>query len=128
MSDFTPGPWQALPSPFEDRIEAVAHPGSCVASTGNWLTSEKAEQHANARLIAAAPDLLEALIQAFYTLVGVNLAHRVASSGWCWPDDAPETVSIVAETARAAIAKALRAPTASPADRQPQIPGNHNDR
>jgi hypothetical protein len=58
-SGHTPGPWRVLPTPFCDRIEAEN--GPCIAETGNWLAHEKVEQHANARLIAAAPDLLEAL-------------------------------------------------------------------
>lgn len=61
---------------------------------------------ANARLISAAPDLLEALKAAFCSIVGRVTYAKMAASGWQWPDEAPEHVSIVAEHARAAIAKA----------------------
>src|SRR5262245_55840937 len=59
--EYTPGPWQLETTYFEDRISLSSDPSVCIARTGNWLHHEKAEQHANARLIAAAPDLLEAL-------------------------------------------------------------------
>lgn len=60
MSAHTPGRWTVTTSNFSDRIHVEGRPEICIAETGNWLTHEKAEQHANARLIAAAPSLLEA--------------------------------------------------------------------
>lgn len=62
QAKFTPGPWIIHElTTFEDRISPAADPTVCIARTGNWLFHEKGEQHANARLIAAAPCLLEAL-------------------------------------------------------------------
>ena len=51
----TPGPWSASPSPTSDGLYHV------YKADGNFLTLEDAEHEANARLIAAAPDLLAAL-------------------------------------------------------------------
>lgn len=57
----TRGPWAVEASRFCDRIHPTGDTSVCIAQTGNWLEHEKAEQHANAHLIAAAPDLLAAL-------------------------------------------------------------------
>lgn len=63
MSDYTPGPWFISD---EDRwsyesIEIIASDGSCVAKTDGWGEEFQGEEEANARLIVAAPELLEAL-------------------------------------------------------------------
>ena len=52
MSGHTPGPWEVLP-------ESDSHEGPLIAECD--LQSDEAQNRANARLIAAAPDLLEAL-------------------------------------------------------------------
>lgn len=64
MSPYTPGPWTALgggrtigvytTSRDDEPISQPVHVASC------WLSLE-VDGHANARLIAAAPDLLAAL-------------------------------------------------------------------
>lgn len=55
----TPGPWKTEPRfPF---VRIVADGAPCVAETGGWNDREREEMHANARLIAAAPDLLAAV-------------------------------------------------------------------
>ena len=60
---FTPGPWKR-----HDRAElTIIGAGCCVATCGGYSDNQRdpdelhGEQLANARLIAAAPDLLEAL-------------------------------------------------------------------
>lgn len=53
MSEFTPGPW------IQDR-DAVVAGNDCVALCDTNLR-DSAEHHANARLIAAAPDMLAAI-------------------------------------------------------------------
>lgn len=85
MSKFTPGPWKigAPPPNGEQTIGAQQGLMVAVATTGSGVPTE-----ANARLIAAAPDLLEALIDAVCALE-------------CCGKDYP-----AAEKARAAIAKA----------------------
>ena len=55
----TQGPWEHHFLSGMDRI--VGPNGECIAETGRWKESEWPEMHANARLIAAAPALLEAL-------------------------------------------------------------------
>ena len=65
MSKHTPGPWYVdTQAKRADYIRANGDelPGTCaiaqICSRGGW-----SESNANARLIAAAPDLLEALIE-----------------------------------------------------------------
>lgn len=91
MSKHTPGPWVAEP---------VGGKGSWVkGSTGEWAalacgdTSESAE--ANARLIAAAPDMLEAL----------NAIQRLEFAGSCCGCSTDEAFDEAQEIARKAIDK-----------------------
>ena len=86
MSDFTPGPWRiGTPPPNgEQTIGTTQGLMVAVATTGASVPTK-----ANARLIAAAPDLLEALIE---------LADCGAEA---WGEDRP-----CVKWARAAIAKA----------------------
>ncbi len=86
MSDFTPGPWRiGTPPPNgEQTIGTTQGLMVAVATTGASVPTK-----ANARLIAAAPDLLEALIE---------LADCGAEA---WGEDRP-----CVKLARAAIAKA----------------------
>lgn len=58
-SEYTPGPWHVAPmSPTWVGTKYSEH----IASTDTFDTEDEDEQKANARLIAAAPELLEALI------------------------------------------------------------------
>lgn len=91
MSKHTPGPWYVdTQAKRADYIRAVGDelPGTCavaqMCSRGGW-----SESNANARLIAAAPDLLEALELCL---------HAVKLAGW--------EGDYSAQKARAAIAKA----------------------
>lgn len=57
----TPGPWEAIQSEYSYGF-AIQHSGSSIAAV--WpenLRGQTLPSQANARLIAAAPDLLEAL-------------------------------------------------------------------
>lgn len=54
----TPGPW--VVDYCRNYDEIVGPKDESIAQTGCWQDVEKPEQHANARLISAAPDLLEA--------------------------------------------------------------------
>ncbi len=88
MSKHTPGPW-AMPDSEQGRISKVGVNGGwdgmiATADCGDYARS-RSEGFANARLIAAAPDLLEALKDAV----------RDSESPGQWLDEA-----------RAAIAKA----------------------
>jgi hypothetical protein len=64
MSTHTPGPWQMDDEHFED---VYAESGELVVAAYPFVDAKRpegeriAEQKANARLIAAAPELLEAL-------------------------------------------------------------------
>ena len=63
MSKHTPGPWTAnKPTQSNGRAEVYAGP-MLVAQAFNWLLDAEGDEQcwADARLIAAAPELLEAL-------------------------------------------------------------------
>ena len=96
MSKHTPGPWQTdqaeHDAPYQDiRIHAGKGSICSVWIDDAPLHDYNAEQRANARLIAAAPELLEALRTAVDHLEGM-------------PDQ--EDVAACVVKARAAIAKA----------------------
>lgn len=76
-AQYTPGPWIwdkdycGLYSTSTDKIDWVL----CYESyQGMWINANDSEE-ANARLIAAAPDLLEALIQCRSDLEGVHAVY-----------------------------------------------------
>ena len=86
MSKHTPGPWRVVKDPTNLSLQVY---GQTLALFECWRRSDEQTELANARLIAAAPELLEALC----------LAHDyLAGNGW---DDDPRLYTI-----RAAIAKA----------------------
>lgn len=79
MSKHTPGPWE-----WQDGEEALVGPKHVVMLETNYgLTFAKYPggeiEKANARLIAAAPDLLEALELADCVLSGRNMDLRVVA-------------------------------------------------
>jgi hypothetical protein len=92
----TPGPWKAWTSksPFKrSGVNGLTEAGDapftiCIMGTPNKL----AETHANARLIAAAPEMLEAL--------------RAVVEEFERPHDSTRNLPSVMRAARAAIAKA----------------------
>lgn len=92
----TPGPWKAFPSDPADGAEcyyltAVELRGEIACIYG----PQRDEQEANARLIAAAPELLEAL---------EGLLAHLGPDGYI-----PNAGGTATERARAAIAKATGA-------------------
>ena len=68
MNKHTKGPWRAEIGPINSLIHTKDKSIACTYTANT--TPEEAE--ANARLIAAAPELLEALIQAHDLLQGVR--------------------------------------------------------
>lgn len=88
MAEHTPGPWEAI----EDTVRARGSQRA-IADCGTWHVGT--QDKANARLIAAAPDLLDAL---------------KAAVEWIDPDEPDlvnrEECAADLEKARAAIAKA----------------------
>ena len=96
QSSFTPGPW-FVPTPIYRTLYVEARVGNGmlqeVASCGP--TAEPSQQAANARLIAAAPELLEAL----RGMLALDEEHH--QRGHCDDDVCAEV-----RKARAAIAKA----------------------
>ena len=90
MSNYTPGPWAA--NPIAARVDAFDPSGPTPICELLWPTKlrSEAETGANARLIAAAPNLLEAL------------REYVRDFG----DNEDDDSRLMADKARAAIAKA----------------------
>lgn len=97
----TPGPWQALPPKMGAAITIYAEDGitpiCTTASNGSPVTMamhRSGEVKANARLIAAAPELMEALQEATRCLAWHEEKHGVGMD------------AKAVQAARAAIAKA----------------------
>ncbi|MEH3063839.1 MAG: hypothetical protein PGN33_14220 [Methylobacterium radiotolerans] len=106
MAQHTPGPWQA----DAQYIAAVdGRPVPIAASQYVWVTAPGGPAHeeacANARLIAAAPDLLAALRWAASMAEEAILVRENGGD----PEDTPEVIAMhreELEAARAAITKA----------------------
>lgn len=90
MAAHTPGPWVTDNSVLRGSVNRLEEPRRHIALVSDWekVSGDRLENEANARLIAAAPDLLEAL----KTLV--RHAEKCGRSAGVY------------DTARAAIAKA----------------------
>ncbi len=99
----TPGPWRyeratdGFRAPDKDDFQIVAQNSVCPGTV--WGGAFTPEGKANARLIAAAPDLLEAL-------KALATAHQQTIEGEGF--DAEHCDCPVLDDARAAIAKATR--------------------
>jgi hypothetical protein len=76
MNKHTPGPWQVEPNPFESA-PMVSTENRTIAKVLYWGGSEDGEVNANAHLIAAAPELLEALEDILWSLDHLDL-HEIA--------------------------------------------------
>lgn len=93
MTKHTPAPWKVVGVPVTDK-NGKRHPDSMrkvVTSSGGSVMCNGSNKFANAHLIAAAPELLEALNRARYELVTEKF----------YPETAP-----VIQVIDAAIAKA----------------------
>jgi len=88
----TPGPWTCRPT--EDGAYALNPSGV------GWLRCSKDETWANARLIAAAPDLLAAC--ELFTQAAHEVRDLLNARGFA----CPASIAFAAEHARNAIAKA----------------------
>lgn len=104
MSKHTPGPW----GPHKHALAAViSGTGMLVANCGSHMDNMRdpdeliAEQEANARLIAAAPDLYGELVQADTQM---QMAYECVEAGRY--DEALLHLGAMSRTRRAAIAKA----------------------
>ena len=59
-ASFTPGPWEVRPDGFVGYGHCVVRPAGD-AELGNWMMAERIRREEDANLIAAAPELYEAL-------------------------------------------------------------------
>jgi len=71
MTKHTPGPWESGLD-FENAVTAPSLDDSPIATTHNFTGYDDGQQEANARLIAAAPQLLEELRLAIQSLEHLN--------------------------------------------------------
>jgi hypothetical protein len=93
----TPGPWRS--NPLKASIKIDSDVSGLVATIPLPAFIDDKRRHADARLIAAAPDLLAALKKTVGALWSINPA---TTSDGCYTDDPVE------KQARAAIAKATQ--------------------
>jgi hypothetical protein len=95
----TPGPWKIKPSEVGTEILIIApysekEKDRYPASEGKWIASTRMysqEEHIfNARLIASAPDLLEACIKAYESLDAITdfIGRNLEVTGWHLNGDA----------------------------------------
>lgn len=92
----TPGPWTAEKT--AGGYERIQKDGEIIAWTANQQYIPVKEHEANARLIASAPELLEALIDSKILLESLDLQDR----GEIYKDTIAKTI----KNAKQAIAKA----------------------
>lgn len=106
MSKHTPGPWTVDPAARPGHVDKIKSGGVAFVGVGcTTVGGNQTEQSANARLIAAAPDLLEAC------RLGLRLGEIAVRAGMLHetPDSFVEEVvenHHGLKTIRAAIAKA----------------------
>jgi hypothetical protein len=115
-SKFTPGPWHYKQSGLSCFVDGRVRPGVLQEVAWCGATEVPEQMEANARLIAAAPELLEALqellreavvLSAEYLETFRDWPNDVAIQGW---DKARWTGALAAsEKAKSAIAKATGA-------------------
>ena len=89
MSGFTPAPWSVLVNPM--GVDCVVGDDCTICEMPGWDADYEDEERANTRLIAAAPDLYEALKE----LIDMDVAYQRG-----------QKVSDAVDKARAALAKA----------------------
>lgn len=107
MSKFTPGPWCVDNSRHEGSINRI-QPFSHIGMVSNFLHdhSSRAENEANAKLIAAAPEMLADLVEAAATLRRYEALHRAKGT-----DDSTAKAEV-----NAALASRFEATIAKPTD------------
>lgn len=102
-SKYTPGPWKFSTDPQPNGCPIVGARGLMVAMLAHSVNHDDQREIAiaNARLIAAAPDLLEALrlVTNLYASMRSTLAEKYPQDGW-----SANTMTL--DQAHAAIAKA----------------------
>lgn len=104
MNKHTPGPWHIMKS-FTGTVWAGSEDEPTIISDMSTLGDKTAE--ANARLIAAAPELLAVLIEAESAMTSHNLSRK--HEGHECPWDFAEGFGGCLDKVRAAIAKATGA-------------------
>lgn len=108
----TPGPWEVERLEASNRLAVTARRSHTVAIMSRNVHIDETVHEANARLIAAAPDLLDALRHVYLVTDSPgSLTDEEISAldAWCGLDPNStwgELVDAVRDRARAAIAKA----------------------
>jgi len=99
MAKFSPGPWEAEESEYSIVITGQVsgrYQSIAAAWTAAILTGDDLPARANGALIAAAPEMYEALNVALTALESIEAKTLAGHEGCIWP----------AEIVRAALAKA----------------------
>ena len=87
---YTPGPWKACWYEVHDRDTQHGEDGARIGSTANcictvhFVPAPTDTRKANARLIAAAPEMLEALTQTIRCLSDIANAKEGERWDWDW--------------------------------------------
>lgn len=76
MSKHTPGPWRVVQDPTNLSLQVY---GQTLALFECWRRSDEQTELANARLVAAAPDLLEALQRLIATGLDEHTFNQIMS-------------------------------------------------
>lgn len=85
MSKHTPGPWTGYPANISPNIEAD---GKCIAQVNPHNGDSEERRTANARIIAAAPELLEAL-------KSIVFYYKTLRGKVCLRDGYPDPAAII---------------------------------
>lgn len=105
MSAHTPGPWSGRPSHDPVLLQGCEEAGLSIAFACGGGDPRRAEFIANARLIAAAPELLEAATRIMAAMRSVFTFSDMADDEWIY-DELGSDLAGAYFDARAAIAKA----------------------
>jgi hypothetical protein len=83
MSKHTPGPWDYYLEPSDHYKHKIRSKPGLICQLPGWVTHDelRLEQEANARLIVAAPELLEALGTLLNRLEGIGGEHVTGMEG-----------------------------------------------
>ena len=108
MSAHTPGPWRVFTTPDGRKLIGIGDvEGAGVTDCGFGLWGSGDELHANARLIAAAPDLLDSLDPDTLEAIADEITQ---GEGWFVHSARAAGLRGIAKRQRAAITKATIQP------------------
>jgi hypothetical protein len=105
---FTPGPWEVLYSHSDHAMQIVTEKSGTVTKWGGISRPASLEGKANAALIAAAPDMYEALKETLEELQSAACGKANSEEGIS--NELHERLSGIFQRAEAALSKAIDSP------------------